>query len=120
MFHSLGFRRIYLRVFRMTFGPHRPLPAYPNTPALYPVPVRRIRVMAFASFRSHLTVDTLARPRGSRHWGPQGTLTPKKHNMPGAQKKVPDHKGLAPLLRGPVTSQASNFPVLFLALGAER
>ena len=45
---------------RMTTGPPRPWPGYPTAPALYPVPVRRVRVLPSASFRFHLTVDTLA------------------------------------------------------------
>ena len=45
---------------RMTTGPPRPWPGYPTAPALYPIPVRRVRVLPSASFRFHLTVDTLA------------------------------------------------------------
>ncbi len=45
---------------RVTIGPPRPLPGYPTAPAFYPVPVRRVRVLPSASFRFHLTVDTLA------------------------------------------------------------
>ena len=45
---------------RITIGPPRPLPGYPTAPALYPIPVRRVRVLPSASFRFHLTVDTLA------------------------------------------------------------
>jgi len=45
---------------RVTIGPPRPWPGYPTAPALYPVPVRRVRVLPSASFRFHLTVDTLA------------------------------------------------------------
>ena len=45
---------------RMTFGRLRPLPDYPTTPALYPVSVRRVRVLASASFRFRLAADTLA------------------------------------------------------------
>ncbi len=89
MYPSLGVRRMYLRVVRMTFGLSRPWPVYPNTTALYPVPVRRIRVAAFASFRSHLAVGTLARPCGSCHLGPRRTYTSWIHNMPGAPRKKP-------------------------------
>ena len=39
---------------RMTIGPPRPWPGYPTAPALYPVPVRRVRVLPSASFRFHL------------------------------------------------------------------
>ena len=45
---------------RMTTGPPRPWPGYPTAPALYPIPIRRVRVLPSASFRFHLTVDTLA------------------------------------------------------------
>ena len=45
---------------RMAIGHPRPLPGYPTAPAFYPVPVRRVRVLPSASFRFHLTVDTLA------------------------------------------------------------
>ena len=45
---------------RMTIGPPRSLPGYPTAPAFYPVPVHRVRVLPSASFRFHLTVDTLA------------------------------------------------------------
>ncbi len=93
MYPSLGVRRMYLRVVRMTFGLSRPWPVYPNTTALYPVPVRRIRVAAFASFRSHLAVGTLARPCGSCHLGPRRTYTSWIHNMPGAPREKRPHRG---------------------------
>ncbi len=94
MYPSLGVRRMYLRVVRMTFGLSRPWPVYPNTTALYPVPVRRIRVAAFASFRSHLAVGTLARPCGSCHLGPRRTYTSWIHNMPGAPRKKPKSESI--------------------------
>src|SRR5262245_39591255 len=78
----------------MTIGHPRPLPGYPTESALYPVPVRRVRVLASASFRSRLATGTLAEPRGSGHHGPQRTCTSESHNMPGAQQ------GLEVRLRG--------------------
>ena len=72
---------------RMTIGPPRPLPGYPTTPALYPVSVRRVRVLPPASFRFRLAADTLALASGSGHHGPQRTCTSWIHNMPGAHKR---------------------------------
>ena len=45
---------------RMAIGRPRPLPGYPTAPASYPVPVRRVRVLLSASFRSRLATGTLA------------------------------------------------------------
>ena len=42
------------------FGLHRVLPTYPYFPALYVVPVRQAKGLLTASFRFHLTVNTLA------------------------------------------------------------
>src|SRR5690606_11950608 len=53
----------------MSIGRPRPLPGYPSQPALYPVSVRRVRVVVPAPFRFRLTTDTLsftARFRSSR------------------------------------------------------
>ena len=68
---------------RMTTGPPRPWPGYPTVQALYPVSVRRVRVLLSASFRFRLTADTLAWPSGSGHHGPQRSFTPWLHDMPG-------------------------------------
>ena len=70
---------------RMTIGPPRPLPGYPTVRALYPISVRRVRVLLSASFRFRLAADTLAWPSGSGHRGPQRSFTPCLHDMPGIQ-----------------------------------
>ena len=72
----------YARV-RVTIGPPRLWPGYPTALVFYPVPVRRVRVLPSASFRFHLTMDTLAWASGSGHHGPQRTFSSKMHNMPG-------------------------------------
>ena len=61
--------------FRMATGPPHPLLGYPAVAASYPVPVRRVRVLPYASFRLRLTTDALASPSGSGHHGPQRTFT---------------------------------------------
>ena len=50
----------HLLVLPATFGLHRHLPTYPYFPALYVVPVRQVKGLPAASFRFHLTMDTLA------------------------------------------------------------
>ena len=50
----------HLLVLPATFGLHRLLPTYPYFPALYVVPVRQAKGLPTASFRFHLTMDTLA------------------------------------------------------------
>ena len=50
----------YLLVLPTTFGLQCPLPPYPHFRAFYAVPVRQVRGLLTASFRSHLTMDTLA------------------------------------------------------------
>ena len=50
----------HLLVLPATFGLHRFLPTYPYFPALYVVPVRQAKGLPAASFRFHLTMDTLA------------------------------------------------------------
>ncbi len=57
-FHSM--RRIYPSSFRMTMGIPGSLPGYPERQALYPISVRHIKCLPPASFRFHLTMDTLA------------------------------------------------------------
>ena len=50
----------HLLVLLTTFGLHLFLQTYPYFPALYAVPVRRTKGLPTASFRFHLTMDTLA------------------------------------------------------------
>ena len=50
----------YLLVLPATFGLRRFVPTYPYFPALYMVPVRQAKGLLTASFRFHLTMDTLA------------------------------------------------------------
>ena len=50
----------HLLVLPATFGLQRFLPSYPYFPALYVVSVRQVRGLPTASFRFHLTVNTLA------------------------------------------------------------
>ena len=50
----------HLLVLPATFGLHRFRPTYPHFPALYVVPVRQAKGLPTASFRSYLTIDTLA------------------------------------------------------------
>ena len=50
----------HLLVLPATFGLHRLQPTYPYFPALYVVPVRQAKGLLTASFRFHLTMDTLA------------------------------------------------------------
>jgi hypothetical protein len=50
----------HLLVLPATFGLHRFWPTYPYFPALYVVPVRQAKGLLTASFRFHLTMDTLA------------------------------------------------------------
>ena len=50
----------HLLVLPATFGLHLFWQTYPYFPALYAVPVRRTKGLPTASFRFHLTVDTLA------------------------------------------------------------
>ena len=50
----------HLLVLPATFGLHRFGPTYPYFPALYVVPVRQAKGLLTASFRFHLTMDTLA------------------------------------------------------------
>ena len=50
----------HLPVFPATFGLYRFWPTCPNFPALYMVPVRQAKGLPTASFRFHLTMDTLA------------------------------------------------------------
>ena len=50
----------HLLVLPATFGLHRFVPTYPYFPALYVVPVRQVKGLPTASFRFHLTMDTLA------------------------------------------------------------
>ena len=50
----------HLLVLPATFGLYRLLPTYPYFPALYVVPVRQAKGLPTASFRFHLTMDTLA------------------------------------------------------------
>lgn len=45
---------------RTDLGLPSPMPGYPPGCALYPVPVRQLHLLPPASFRSHLTMDTLA------------------------------------------------------------
>jgi hypothetical protein len=60
---------------RMTTGHPHPLLGYPAADAFYPVSVRRVRVLPYASFRFRLAADTLASASGSGHHGPQRTFT---------------------------------------------
>ena len=60
---------------RMTIGPPNPLLSYPAVRAFYPVSVRRVQVLPYASFRFRLAADTLASASGSGHRGPQRTCT---------------------------------------------
>ena len=50
----------HLLVLPATFGLHRFWPTYPYFPALYVVPVRQAKGLPTASFRFHLTMNTLA------------------------------------------------------------
>ena len=50
----------HLLVLPATFGLHRFEPTYPYFPALYVVPVRQAKGLLTASFRFHLTMNTLA------------------------------------------------------------
>ena len=50
----------HLLVLPATFGLYRLLPTYPYFPALYVVPVRQAKGLPTASFRFHLTMNTLA------------------------------------------------------------
>ena len=50
----------HLLVLPATFGLHLILQTYPHFPALYAVPVRQVKSLPTASFRFHLTMDTLA------------------------------------------------------------
>ena len=50
----------HLLVLPATFGLRCFLPSYPYFPALYVVSVRQVRGLPTASFRFHLTVNTLA------------------------------------------------------------
>ena len=50
----------HLLVLPATFGLRCFLPSYPYFPALYVVSVRQVRGLPTASFRFHLTMDTLA------------------------------------------------------------
>ena len=50
----------HLLVLPTTFGLQCLLPPYPHFRALYAVPVRQVRGLLTASFRFHLTMDTLA------------------------------------------------------------
>ena len=50
----------HLPVLPTTFGLQCLLPPYPHFRALYAVPVRQVRGLLTASFRFHLTMDTLA------------------------------------------------------------
>ena len=45
---------------RTDFGLPCSMPGYPAGYAYYPVPVRRFHLLPTASFRFHLTMDTLA------------------------------------------------------------
>jgi len=44
----------------MTLGLPDPKVSYPERQALYPISVRQINFLSSASFRFHLTMDTLA------------------------------------------------------------
>ena len=70
----------------VTFGPHCIVPACPVASAFYPIPVRRVQGLPYASFGFRLATDTLASPSGSCHLGPQRTLTSQKHGMPGTHR----------------------------------
>ena len=50
----------HLPVLPATFGLRRFWPTYPHFPALYVIPVRQAKGLPTASFRFHLTMDTLA------------------------------------------------------------
>ena len=50
----------HLLVLPATFGLHLFWQTYPHFRALYVIPVRRTKGLPTASFRSHLTMDTLA------------------------------------------------------------
>ena len=50
----------HLLVLPATFGLHLILQTYPHFRALYVIPVRRTKSLLTASFRFHLTMDTLA------------------------------------------------------------
>ena len=52
--------RIYPPFLRMTFGRPDLWVGYPERQASYPVSVRHIKTLSMASFRSHLTMGTLA------------------------------------------------------------
>jgi hypothetical protein len=72
---------------RMTIGPPHPSLGYPAAQAFHPVPVRQVRVLPCAPFRSHLTTDTFASASGSGHHGPQRTFTSQMHDMPGTRRR---------------------------------
>jgi len=74
---SVGPRRIYLCRFRMSIGPRNLLLPYPAAQALYPIPVRRVRLLLRASFPPCLTTAQLPLACGSAHHSPQGTYTPR-------------------------------------------
>src|SRR5215211_3280982 len=52
--------QIYVRELRASFGLRIFLPSHPSRLASYPLPVRQASVLPRASFRFHLTADTLA------------------------------------------------------------
>jgi len=72
---------------RMSIGHRRPSPPYPTQPALYPVPVRRVRLLSPASFAQYLAISQLPLTNGSAHHGPQGIYAPKHRSiMHGTEK----------------------------------
>ena len=77
----------HLLVLPATFGLHLLLQTYPYFRALYVISVRRTKDLPTASFRFHLTMDTLAvQLYASRYLGALGTFTLKSPPMAGIQK----------------------------------
>ena len=93
----------HLQVLPATFGLHLFWQTYPYFPALYAIPVRRTKGLPTASFRFHLTVDTLAvqlctssLPTRTRDFHPleraHGAQTKERHGRPCLSHIVPYHR----------------------------
>ena len=68
-------RRIYLYRFGVVIGLLCTWPDYPVVPSLYPVSVRRLRVLPPTSFRPHLAATPLSSANSSDHYGLWRTCT---------------------------------------------
>lgn len=66
-----------VRPFRMSIGRQDLLLPYPETTALYPIPVRPVRHLPTASFPRYLAITQLPWACSSAHHGLQGTQTPR-------------------------------------------